>query len=190
MAPSIEDYFSSITDPGKTSAPRHKFDQILTLAICAVICGAGDGTEFVSFGESKLEWARTFLEWSHGIPSHDTFGVIGFAKGFLRRPKVDRLGGPVMRSIFSLLARSQPAQDFLQAFTSPLSEGITGMPCRAGLDGTARVGAVPGRVGKIAGTGRETTWIGVPYIFPANNQPPCCFARETESDECILLRGL
>lgn len=76
MAPSIKDYFSSITDPRKTSGRRHKLDEILTLAICAVICGADDWTEIVLFGESKLEWFKTFLELPHGIPSHDTFGRV------------------------------------------------------------------------------------------------------------------
>ena len=76
MAPSIMDHFSVISDPREASGRRHKLDDILIIAICAVICGADEWTEIELFGESKYEWFKTFLELPHGIPSHDTFGRV------------------------------------------------------------------------------------------------------------------
>ena len=76
MAPSIMDHFADIPDPRESSGRRHKLGDILTIAICAVICGADVWTDMALFGESKDSWFRTFLELPHGIPSHDTFGRV------------------------------------------------------------------------------------------------------------------
>jgi hypothetical protein len=48
----------------------------LVIANCGVICGADDATEIEAFGEAKLAWFQTFLSLPHGIPSHDTFGLV------------------------------------------------------------------------------------------------------------------
>ena len=76
MAPSIMDYFGGIPDPREASGRRHRLDDILTIAICAVICGADDWTDIALFGNSKKEWFATFLDLPHGVPSHDTFGRV------------------------------------------------------------------------------------------------------------------
>jgi hypothetical protein len=47
---------------------------MLTVAICAVICGAQGWTDVEKFGVSRRAWFETFLDLPHGIPSHDTFG--------------------------------------------------------------------------------------------------------------------
>jgi predicted transposase YbfD/YdcC len=49
---------------------------IITIALCAVICGADGWVEVEEFGKAKLDWLRTFLDLPHGIPSHDTFGRV------------------------------------------------------------------------------------------------------------------
>ncbi len=49
---------------------------ILTIAICATICGADSWVHIELFGRSKLAWFQSFLELPHGIPSHDTFGDV------------------------------------------------------------------------------------------------------------------
>jgi len=46
---------------------------ILLITVCAVICGADDWHAIAEYGQSKLDWLKTFLELPHGIPSHDTF---------------------------------------------------------------------------------------------------------------------
>ena len=48
-------------------------DDILIIAICAMLCGAQSFEDMALFGQTKEPWLRTFLELPHGIPSHDTF---------------------------------------------------------------------------------------------------------------------
>ena len=72
-------YFNELKDPRMNRTKRHNLTDILTIAICAIICGAEGWTQIEEFGYAKLKWFRTFLELPHGIPSHDTFGRV-FAK--------------------------------------------------------------------------------------------------------------
>ena len=55
---------------------RHQLLDIITIAICAVICGADSWVHVEMFGKSKEDWFGTFLDLPHGIPSHDTFGDV------------------------------------------------------------------------------------------------------------------
>jgi predicted transposase YbfD/YdcC len=76
---SIEAHFSELTDPRTGNATRHLFIDILSIAICAVICGAEGWSDIELFGKKKETWLRSFLQLPNGIPSHDTFGRV-FAK--------------------------------------------------------------------------------------------------------------
>ena len=72
-------YFSELKDPRMNRTKRHHLSDILTISICAFICGANGWTQVEEFGRAKLKWFRTFLPLPNGIPSHDTFGRV-FAK--------------------------------------------------------------------------------------------------------------
>jgi predicted transposase YbfD/YdcC len=72
----IEEHFGQVTDPRLDRTKEHKLIDIITIALCAVICGAEGWTDIESFGNSKLTWLKTFLELPNGIPSHDTFGRV------------------------------------------------------------------------------------------------------------------
>jgi hypothetical protein len=52
-----------------------QFD-IITIAICAVICNADSFEHIAEFGRAKYEWLKGFLELPHAIPSADTFGRV------------------------------------------------------------------------------------------------------------------
>lgn len=65
--------FAELEDPREAMNQRHKFIDILVIAICGAICGADDWEAVALFGKSKERWFRTFLELPTGIPSHDTF---------------------------------------------------------------------------------------------------------------------
>jgi predicted transposase YbfD/YdcC len=69
----LVEHFSSITDPRIDRTKRHKLIDILAISICATICGAEGWEEFELFGNSKLDWFKSFLELPNGIPSDDTF---------------------------------------------------------------------------------------------------------------------
>jgi len=62
-----------LPDPRVERTKLHKLEDILVIAICALLCGAYSFEDMEVFGDAKEEWFRTFLELPHGIPSHDTF---------------------------------------------------------------------------------------------------------------------
>jgi predicted transposase YbfD/YdcC len=70
---SIVIFFRDLPDPRKPLGKRHLLSDILTIALCAVICGADGWSDVAEFGRSKEPWFKTFLGLPHGIPSHDTF---------------------------------------------------------------------------------------------------------------------
>lgn len=49
---------------------------IVTIAICAVICGADDFVSIAKWARIKRKWLATFLDLSAGIPSHDRFNAV------------------------------------------------------------------------------------------------------------------
>jgi predicted transposase YbfD/YdcC len=82
---SISKFFSDLTEP-RESNKRHKLLDVITIALCAVICGADTWEEMEEFGEAKRAWFELFLELPHGIPTHDTFARMDpkeFQKAFL-----------------------------------------------------------------------------------------------------------
>jgi predicted transposase YbfD/YdcC len=72
---SIAEHFGQVKDP-RNLGVDHLLIEIITIAICAVVCGADDWVEIEQFGQAKESWLRTFLLLPHGIPSHDTFGRV------------------------------------------------------------------------------------------------------------------
>jgi len=76
---SIVRNFEEVTDPRVLLKTAHKLVEIITIAICAVICGADKWTQVEEYGKANHEWLKAILELPNGIPSHDTFGRI-FAK--------------------------------------------------------------------------------------------------------------
>ena len=86
----IADHFTEIEDPRVERTKQHKLIDIITIAICAVICGAEGWTDIETYGLTKYEWLKQFLELPNGIPSHDTFSRVfsrlnpqQFQQGFL-----------------------------------------------------------------------------------------------------------
>jgi predicted transposase YbfD/YdcC len=70
---SIPKFFASLKDPRRAHRRLHRLQDIIVVALCAVIAGAQDWQQIVTFGRKRLDWLRGFLELPHGIPSHDTF---------------------------------------------------------------------------------------------------------------------
>lgn len=72
----ITEHFAGLPDPRINRTRHHLLSDILTIAICAIICGADNWVDVALFGRLKKEWFKTFLRLPHGIPSHDTFGRV------------------------------------------------------------------------------------------------------------------
>jgi predicted transposase YbfD/YdcC len=73
---SIATHFGHLTDPRVERTRAHSLLDILTIAICAVLCGAEGPTGMETFGKAKEDWLRTILPLPNGIPSHDTFSRV------------------------------------------------------------------------------------------------------------------
>jgi hypothetical protein len=77
---SITAHFATLPDPRVAGTTRHELLDILTIALCAVICGADSFVGMVTFAEAKEAWLRTFLALPGGMPCHDTFGRVFAAR--------------------------------------------------------------------------------------------------------------
>lgn len=73
---SLTEHFAMLEDPRAEHLTDHKLIDIITIAICAVICGAESWTDVELFGKERVDWLRQFLALKNGIPSHDTFGRV------------------------------------------------------------------------------------------------------------------
>ena len=69
-------HFATLPDPRVDRTKAHRLSDILTIALCGVLCGANDGVAVATFAHAKEPWLRTFLALPGGIPSHDTFGRV------------------------------------------------------------------------------------------------------------------
>jgi predicted transposase YbfD/YdcC len=69
----FSDYFSTLTDPRVVGRTDHKLIDIITIAMCGIICGADSWPDIEMYGRSKHEWFKEFLELPNGIPTQHTF---------------------------------------------------------------------------------------------------------------------
>lgn len=73
---SILEYFARIPDPRKARRRAHPLENILVIALLAVLCGADSFVAMELFGKAKRDLLKTILDLKAGIPSHDTFGRV------------------------------------------------------------------------------------------------------------------
>jgi predicted transposase YbfD/YdcC len=69
----LKKHFARLPDPRLQRRRRHLLLDIITIALCAVICGADTWPQVVAFGYRRKDWLKKFLALPNGIPSHDTF---------------------------------------------------------------------------------------------------------------------
>ena len=73
---SIVEHFDTLEDPRIERTKLHLLIDIVTITLCAVICGADGPSDIEQYGHEKHEWLKTFLVLPNGIPSHDTIGRV------------------------------------------------------------------------------------------------------------------
>ncbi len=56
----ITDFFKNIDSPRIERSKLHKLTDIITIAICAVICGADTWEDIEIFGDAKYKWFKKF----------------------------------------------------------------------------------------------------------------------------------
>jgi predicted transposase YbfD/YdcC len=59
-----------VRQPGKV---RHRLEEVLMVALCAVLCDCLGFTDMEDFAQTQLCWLRSFLKLENGPPSHDVF---------------------------------------------------------------------------------------------------------------------
>ncbi|WP_133309786.1 ISAs1 family transposase [Parashewanella spongiae] len=72
----ISDFFDGLPDPRMSRTLHHPLINIITITLCAVICGCDNFNAIEEYGKSKKKWFETFLDMPHGVPSHDTFNDV------------------------------------------------------------------------------------------------------------------
>ncbi len=72
----FNNYFSHINDPRQAHKIKHLLNEILFVAVLAIISGCNDFNEIAKYCEEKFKWLSTFLMFPGGIPSHDTFNRV------------------------------------------------------------------------------------------------------------------
>ena len=63
-------------DRPATAQGPYPLINVVTIAVCAVICGADDFVAIADYGRKKRKWLSQFLDLKSGIPSHDRFNAI------------------------------------------------------------------------------------------------------------------
>jgi predicted transposase YbfD/YdcC len=69
-------YFKNMPDPRQRGKVTYPLDEVLLLALLAVLAGAESFVDIARFGRMKLEFLRRFRPFLDGTPSHDHLGDI------------------------------------------------------------------------------------------------------------------
>lgn len=72
----IAEHFDDIEDIRIERGKKHQLIDIITIAICAVVCGADGWIDIEMYGIARKKWLGEFLSLPNGIPSHDTFARV------------------------------------------------------------------------------------------------------------------
>ena len=65
-----------VPDPRVTATVDHDLPDILTIALCTILCGGDSFYDMEEFGEVRLDWLKTFLHLRNGAPTHDTYNRV------------------------------------------------------------------------------------------------------------------
>jgi len=129
---SFLEHFKNLKDPRINRKKLYPLEEILLVALCAVICGAEGWTDFKVFGNEKLEFLKTYLPFNNGIPSRLTFSrvfcalnperfkecFIEWVKSFQEAVQnVISIDGKTLRHSFDT-AKDKPAIHMISAFAS------------------------------------------------------------------------
>jgi predicted transposase YbfD/YdcC len=147
-------YFADLPDPRVDRTKKHRLDDILAIALCAVICGADSFEEIERFGEAREGWLRRFLALPNGIPSHDTFNRVlaaldrkAFAACFGKwMGELCAATGLRSVAVDGKAVRSAPGDTFsgcLHLVTAWATENGVALGQEAVADGSHEIAAVP-----------------------------------------------
>ena len=76
MKSNLLEHFKNIKDPRIDRKKQHYLQDILSLVVIGIICGADSWDSIEEFGNAKKEFLSKFLKLPNGIPSHDTINRV------------------------------------------------------------------------------------------------------------------
>lgn len=94
----LEEAFGDLKDP-RRRGPVHDLNEMLMVALCAILCCADSWVAIQIWGEEKLDWQRRHTSLPNGIPSHDPFD-----------PGVRRARCKAVRSLLYLIDKRSDSQ--------------------------------------------------------------------------------
>jgi predicted transposase YbfD/YdcC len=120
-----------VPDPRVTATVDHDLPDILTVALCTILCGGDSFYDMEEFGQVRLEWLKTFLRLRNGAPTHDTYNRVfqaldpeHFGDGLARWTQSVRtvLGGEVValdgKTVRRALNRGEDARVIVSAWAT------------------------------------------------------------------------
>lgn len=69
----LETAFSDLKDYRREKSIEYPMVEILTISLCAIICGAESWNEIETFGNTRQDWLKRVIKMDNGCPKHDTF---------------------------------------------------------------------------------------------------------------------
>lgn len=72
----LQECLDSLDDPRVIGRCRHSMLNVVTLAVCAMICGANDWENIALYARAKRAFFDQFLDLPHGTPCADTFSRV------------------------------------------------------------------------------------------------------------------
>jgi hypothetical protein len=69
-------YFAELKGPRVERRREHLQEEIVSIAIAAILSGANGWNEIENYGKAKREWLRSLLRLPGGITSHDTINRV------------------------------------------------------------------------------------------------------------------
>ena len=76
MFSGLSEHLSTVPDPRIPYKITYRLDEILFLAVSAVVSDCTDWQDIVDFGQDKLDWLQKYFPYEQGIPSHDTMNRV------------------------------------------------------------------------------------------------------------------
>jgi len=71
----LKTYLRKLRDP-RAANSSYPLEEILFVALAAVLCGAKGSTDMSDFGRRRIEMLRRFVPLKNGVPSHDVFSDV------------------------------------------------------------------------------------------------------------------
>ena len=153
--------FAELADPRReTENKLHLLTDLLTIATCAVICGADSWDAIAEYGQTKEPFLRRFLALPNGIASADTFArvfakldPVAFSQAFGRwLAAACECAGLIPIAIDGKAARRakrKTAAGCLTVVSAWASENRLTLGQAAVADGSNEIGAIPELLGAL-----------------------------------------